>query len=171
VNCESSILGPTLQVINSLEEEGVIRRYAIGGAMGLLFYTEPVVTFDLDIFCYLPETSILISLGPVYSHLAQLGYQAQAEDVAIEGVPVQFLVPPSKLVEEALDTAVNKSIENVSTRAFSYEHLLAIMVETGRAKDRARIPQALESAEPDEAKLNDILQRYGLLDKWRTIVT
>ena len=40
----------TLQVLNELERDGVFTRYAIGGAMGATFYTEPLLTFDLDVF-------------------------------------------------------------------------------------------------------------------------
>ena len=42
----------TLQVLNALERNGVLSRYAIGGAMGATFYAEPVVTFDLDVFVW-----------------------------------------------------------------------------------------------------------------------
>jgi hypothetical protein len=106
----------TLRVINSLESEGVIGRYAIGGAVGLLFYTEPAVTYDLDIFCYLPYTGTLIDLGPLYKRLAALGYQATPEEhVNIEGIPVQFLPPTTNLVQEALDNSVKKSFADVST--------------------------------------------------------
>ena len=55
-----------LQVINDLEREGLIRRPAIGGAMALLFHDEPVVTFDLDVLCLLPQSGLLVSLEPVY---------------------------------------------------------------------------------------------------------
>jgi hypothetical protein len=55
---------------------------------------------------------------------------------------------------------------DVSTHVFQYEYLLAIMAETDRAKDKARIALALESAQPDKAKLKDILRRHKLLDKW-----
>jgi hypothetical protein len=34
----------TLQVLNDLERAGVVRRYAIGEAMGATFYVEPVLT-------------------------------------------------------------------------------------------------------------------------------
>lgn len=161
----------TLRVINSLESEGVIGRYAIGGAVGLLFYTEPAVTYDLDIFCYLPYIGTLIDLGPLYKRLAALGYQATpGEHVNIEGIPVQFLPPTTNLVQEALDNSVKKSFADISTQVFQYEYLLAIMAETGRAKDKARIALALESAQPDKAKLEDILQRHNLLDKWSKIM-
>lgn len=39
----------TLQVLNELERDGIMSRYAIGGAMGATFYVEPLLTFDLDI--------------------------------------------------------------------------------------------------------------------------
>ena len=39
----------TLNVINHMKEDRVIRDYAIGGAVAVMFYTEPVVTVDLDI--------------------------------------------------------------------------------------------------------------------------
>ena len=44
----------TLEVINGLEKEGTIKGYAIGGATALLFYAEPALTFDVDIFVFLP---------------------------------------------------------------------------------------------------------------------
>ena len=47
----------TLEVLNQLEKEGVFTRYAIGGAMGATFYTEPVLTFDLDVFVLLGTTT------------------------------------------------------------------------------------------------------------------
>jgi hypothetical protein len=161
----------TLRVINSLESEKIIGRYAIGGAVGLLFYTEPAVTYDLDIFCHLPHEGTLIDLSPLYNYLAKLGYHAnKGEHVDIEGIPVQFLPPTTYLVKEAIDNSINKSFEDVPTRVFQYEYLLAIMTETGRAKDKARIALALESAQPDKTKLEEILRRYSLFDKWCKII-
>ena len=44
----------TLEVLNKLVAERVIRDYAIGGAMGALWYMEAITTTDLDIlFCLL----------------------------------------------------------------------------------------------------------------------
>jgi len=160
----------TLTVINELEAEGVIGRYAIGGAIGLMFYVEPTATYDLDVFCYLPQSGLLIDLGPLYADLAKRGYQpTEGEHVSIEGIPVQFLPPSTDLVKEALDEALDKEFGGVQTRVFQYEHLLAIMAETNRSKDKLRIAQALESAQPDQEKLNDILTRHNLLDKWSRI--
>jgi hypothetical protein len=162
----------TLQVINDLEKDGVIGKYAIGGAIGAMFYSEPTATYDLDIFCFLPQSGLLIDLGPLYKALANKGYYPnEGEQIVIESIPVQFLVPPPGLVEEALEQAVEETAFGVPTRVFSYENLLAIMAETGRPRDLGRISQCLESKTPDEARLTDILARYNLLEKWSKITT
>jgi len=160
----------TLQVINGLEKDGIIGKYAIGGAIGAMFYSEPAATYDLDIFCFLPQTGLLIDLGPLYKALADKGYYPNEEEqIVIEGIPVQFLVPSPGLAEEALEQAVDRSAFGVPTRVFTYEHLLAIMAETGRGKDIGRISQCLESRKPDEGRLKDILTRHNLLGKWSKI--
>lgn len=40
----------TLEMINRLRADGVIGKYAIGGAVGATFYLEPSATLDVDIF-------------------------------------------------------------------------------------------------------------------------
>ena len=71
-----------LQVLNDLALSGVLRRYAIGGAMGATFYVEPVLTFDLDIFVILPKTvSGLLTLEPLYEALRNRGYTEEGERV------------------------------------------------------------------------------------------
>lgn len=68
-----------LQALNSLEKDGIIGRYAIGGAMGATFYVEPFTTFDLDVFVILPEMGGLGTLNPLYQELARRGYPARDE--------------------------------------------------------------------------------------------
>jgi len=46
--------------VERMKREGVITEYAIGGAMALVFWTEPVPTFDLDVFVLLPGESALL---------------------------------------------------------------------------------------------------------------
>ena len=79
----------TLQVLNSLERDGILSRYAIGGAMAATFYIEPVLTFDLDIFVILPQTAGgLLTLEPLYEALRARGYAEEGECANIEGVAV-----------------------------------------------------------------------------------
>jgi hypothetical protein len=94
-----------LQVLNTLESDGVITRYAIGGAMAATFYAEPVLTFDLDIFVLLPHRQVaggLLSLAPLYEDLRRRGYIEEGECVLIEGVPVQFLPVYNALLDEGV---------------------------------------------------------------------
>lgn len=37
-----------IALVNQMESDGVIERYAIGGAVGATFYLEPVSTLDVD---------------------------------------------------------------------------------------------------------------------------
>ncbi len=151
-----------------MQAEGVIGQYAIGGAVGATFYLEPAATLDIDIFVGLPKASgsSLLTLAPVYEYLASRGYNAEKENIVIEGWPVQF--PPTRdaLDEEALQQAVETALEGIPTRVPSPEHVVAIALRTGRAKDFARVLQFIESGVLEPAKLDAILGRHGLVERW-----
>jgi len=153
----------TLRVLNDLERAGVVSRYAIGGAMAATFYVEPVLTFDLDVFIVLPGTSgALLTLSPLYEALRAQGYREEKECVNIEGVPVQFLPAYNALVEEALAEAREVIYEATPTRVLRAEHLLAIALQTDRAKDRERVRLLREQASLDSDYLATLLVRHGL---------
>ena len=157
----------TLEIINRMEADGVIGQYAIGGAMAAIFYVEPFTTYDLDIFFALRASGGLVTLTPVYEYLAAVGYEAEGEAVNIEGWPVQFLPTYNPLVAEAVERAVEIKFKGTPTRVVSAEHLVAIMLQTGREKDYARAAKFLDEAVVDVARLTDILSRHKLTDKWR----
>ena len=153
----------TLQVLNALEQDGIISRYAIGGAMAATFYAEPVLTLDLDIFVVLPETAGgLLTLTPLYTDLRRRGYPETGECVLIEGIPVQFLPAYNALLEEALAEARETLYERTPTRVLRAEHLVAIALQTGREKDHERIRVLKEQAPLDSAYLAAVLARHGL---------
>jgi len=157
----------TLAVLNRMQADGIINRYAIGGAIAATRYIEPFHTSDIDVFVFLPfSTSGLVSISPIYTYLGRLGYEAQGEYINVEGWPVQFLPVYNSLSEEALSHAVEVNFGSTPTRVLSAEHLAAIMLETGRPKDYARLVQFIESDALDISKLHDILARNGLLTKW-----
>ena len=54
----------------------------------------------------------------------------------------------------------------VSARAFTPEHLAAIALQTGRAKDKTRLLQFVEEGALDAARLQAILRRHDLVDVW-----
>jgi len=158
----------TLRVLNELEQAGTLSRYAIGGAMAATFYVEPLLTFDLDIIILLPHTSGgLLTLAPLYDALRRKGYQEENECIVIEGVPVQFLPAYNALLEEALREAVDKPYLATSTRVLRAEHLVAICLQTGRAKDRERVRIFREQASMDQQYLFTLLRRYDLEGRWK----
>ncbi|NCA81379.1 MAG: hypothetical protein EOM72_01345 [Opitutae bacterium] len=154
-----------LQALNGLERDGVIGRYAIGGAMGATFYVEPFTTFDLDVFVVLPEAGGLVTLAPLYLELAQRGYPAREECVMVEGIPVP-LPARTPLLDEALAQARDVPYEDVPTRVFGPEHLVAVAVQAGRAKDRQRVQMFLDAGVLDRKRLDEILSRQGLMERF-----
>ena len=140
-------LKQVLATINQMQVDGVIDRYAIGGAVGATFYLEPIATLDVDIFVtFRPEPGrLLVSPQPMFDYLTARGCTMEGEYILIAGWPVQFLPPPSPLAEEALAQAVSFDVEEVPTRVFSAEHLACIALETGRPKDKASLPQFMEA--------------------------
>jgi hypothetical protein len=163
----------TLEMINQMQADGVIGKYAIGGAVGATFYLAPAATVDLDLFVTLPNISgtLLASLSPIYGFLKSRGGKVQDEYIVVGDWPIQFLLPSNSLEKEALDVAVNTNVEGIPTRVMSAEHLVAIALNTGRAKDYSRILQFLEQQAVDRKKLNEIVGRHGLGAKWRNFAS
>jgi hypothetical protein len=158
-----------LKTINQMVADGLIQRYAIGGAVGATFYLEPVATLDVDIFVDFKmeyNDSLIVSLEPIYDYLIAHGGLIEGEYIVISEWPVQFLPPTGPLVEEALAQAVEKQVSGTSVRVFSAEHLAAIALQTGRAKDKARLLQFLETDILDKKHFRDILHRYNLDESW-----
>ncbi|PSR20059.1 MAG: hypothetical protein C7B45_16750 [Sulfobacillus acidophilus] len=153
----------TLAVLNDLEAHGAFQRYAIGGAMGAMFYVEPVATYDLDVFVILPVShGGLLTLSPIYDALRERGYEPKDEYVIIEGIPVQFLPAYNPLLEAALEDARTVSVEEVPTRVLRIEYLICVSIATGRAKDRERIRLLMEEGHPDLTFLTQICMRHHL---------
>jgi len=114
----------TLTILNDLEHDEVMSRYAIGGAMGATFYVEPLLTFDLDIFVLLPHTqSGLLTVSPIDDALRTCGYHEEGDCVSIEGIPVQFSPTDNAVLEEALAEACEVFYESTPTRVLRAGHL------------------------------------------------
>lgn len=154
--------------LNQMTADGVIERYAIGGAVGATFYLEPVATLDVDVFVtFRPEQGrLLISPQPIFDYLTARGCPVTGEYLLIGGWPVQFLPPTGALAEEALAEAVERDVEGIPVHVFTAEHLAAIALQTGRGKDKARLLQFVEAGALDAARFQAILSRHGLLDQW-----
>ncbi|MEA3208897.1 MAG: hypothetical protein QOE70_1954 [Chthoniobacter sp.] len=77
-----------------------------------------------------------------------------------------FSPPASPLVAEAVRDAVPREAAGLTTRVMTAEHLMAIALQTGRAKDHARLVMFVEAGIADMDRLHDLLARHSLLDGW-----
>ena len=154
-----------IRSLNDLRDEGIVREYAIAGAMALIFWTEPTSTFDLDVLI-LPDgpEQTIVSLEPIYDWAAKHGHRVESEHVLISGVPVQFLPAHNELANEAIKTASSLDYEGVPVRVVRPEYLIALALDppakTARRKERAAA--LVESAPIDPKLLKDIMERYNL---------
>lgn len=157
-----------IAVLNQMRTDGIVEDYAIGGAVGATFYLEPVATLDVDVFIAFQNAtgSLIIDPRPLYEYLKSHGGVVQDEYIVIAGWPVQFLPPGTPLVEEALRDAVNRDIDDMPVRVFTAEHLAAIALQTGRAKDKARLLQFIEAGPLDVAQFQAIVARHQLAGAW-----
>jgi hypothetical protein len=158
-----------ITTVNQMQADGVIDCYAIGGAVGATFYLEPVATLDVDVFVtFRPGPgSLLVSPQPIFDYLKARGGTVEGEYIVVAGWPVQFLPPGTPLVVEALQEAVQKDVAGTQARVFTAEHLAAIALQTGRARNKARLLQFIEAGALDAARFQAMLARHGLVDAWR----
>ncbi len=167
----------TLEVLNDLVARGVIEKYAIGGAVGAIFWVEPFDTIDLDVFIVVPaDAPPLDPLRALFADLTQKGFSFEGEFLVVEGIPVQFLPAedPKGLTKEALDQAVAVSYEGgaepVPTWVLTPEYLIAIALDVHRSKDYERVARLLSEAAVDRSVVASLIGRFGLDDSWTRFI-
>ena len=157
-----------LESLLKLRDEGLLTRFAIGGAIAASYYIEAVATEDLDVFAFLAPSPSGLLLGPLYERLRQLGGRVQNEHVVIGTWPVQILPAYTPLVEEAVMNARDLPFKNVRVPVVSAEHLCAIALQTGRAKDYARVNAFIEAGAVDRVALRGLIDRHALTERWQS---
>jgi hypothetical protein len=154
-----------LRALNRLVSEGVIRGYAIGGAIGASFYIQAMQTEDVDAFVFLPDSPLgLVTLSPIYDALSRFGGVVEREYVRFGSWPLQILTDATPLLGEAIERAVEVDFDGIPTRVFRAEYLCAVALQTGRGKDYLRVRLFLEQDAVEKDALQEIVQRYGLTD-------
>lgn len=161
----------TIKVINELKEKGLIKDYAIGGGIAALFYIEPFLTYDLDVFIILVEKEkqkSLIVLSDVFDYLKSRDYSWKGEHIIIEGMPVQF-IPADELEREAVENGKVIEYEGIKIKLILPEYLIAILLRAGRKKDIEKIGRLMEQTKVDRKKLNDLLDKFDLKEKFNSL--
>ena len=159
--CFEIPLADVLRAANELVSVGIIKDYALGGALATIYYTEPFTTYDADIVFVASDKTLNAGIPAIYSHLQSKGWRIEREHLLVKEFPVQFLAA-SGLTEEAVREAKQIEFEGVPAKVFRSEHIIAIAASVGRHKDLARIEQLMTQATIDRARLDDILRRHNL---------
>ena len=154
-----------LKIINEMLKNEVIRDYAIGGGIAALFYIEPILTYNLDIF-FIPKEERIDILSDLYKYLKEKGYDSEKEYILIEGITVQFIPVYNNLVIESVEKSIESCYLNTATKVLRPEYLIAISLQTFRPKDIDRIMKFLKESEVDFELLESILKSHELLDKY-----
>lgn len=156
-----------INLLNEMKDKKIIQEYGIGGATALVYYFEPIQTQDIDVFVAIESSSLLVSLRPIYEFLEKNGGVVKEEYIIIYNTPVQFLVPYNPLIDTALKNCIDANYADVKVRIFSLEYLMAIMIQTGRGKDKARLEEILKAKLAfNQDKFQSILTEFDLSNKW-----
>ncbi len=159
-------------VLHNMHAEGIIGKYAVGGASAVAFYAEPISTKDLDIFFLFdpPQSGAILSLEPIYNYCGERGFSFDHEFVSIGGWPVQFVESShDPLWNDALANAITFSFDGGSIDVLPPHHLVAMWASVARPKDVLKIQHFAESGVLDSGKLKQVLVRFDLLETWRRI--
>jgi len=153
--------------------DGVVRAYAIGGAVGAQFYLEVQSTEDVDVFVILSnENSLALdAFSPVFAYFIGRGAKLDGVYVVIGDWPVQILPAPSKLHQEAVDQARVLTMSAQPVRVIAPEYLALIALELGRLKDKARLLEFLKLESFDRAAFESGVAKFALTEKWASFQT
>lgn len=139
-------------MLNEMQRAGVIRNYALFGATAQMRYTEPVATLDADVLVAVDAADRL---------------DPEGEAIRVGAWPTQFMPAFSPLTVEAMEQAEIADFEGVSLRVVRADHLAAIALSVGRAKDFARVLALLESGSISRDAIERLAARHGLAEAWR----
>jgi hypothetical protein len=161
------------QLLNEMVRDGEIPNYAIGGAIGAVFYVEPFATQDVDVYIMMEiESGSFVTKIPGWDYLRERGYtEIRGEAIVVEDWPVQFIPVSNALDEEAYLNATTLDFEGEPVRVVLAEHLIAIMLKTGRLKDLVRVQMFLSQEAVDQEILLDIIRRHRLDKQWADFQT
>lgn len=162
-----------LKLLNRMQADGVIEKFAIGGGIATIRYLQAYLTDDIDIFIspVVVAPNGLVSFGRIYAYLADLGYNTEREYIRIEEWLVQFVPASESVQEEAVERAERVMFGRTPTLIFSIEHLAAELLRSGRLKDHVRVVALLESGKMNVEIFRGIISRHRLDENWKEFST
>lgn len=137
------------RLLNDMVDAGVIKNYAVFGAVAQMRYTEAVLTLDADILVIVPDPDALDLLNPIYAFCQERGYQPEGE---------------------AIHEAETGDIDGVPLRVVRADYLAVIALSVGRAKGLARILALREAGAFTDKQISVLVARHNLTSAWNVFL-
>ena len=155
------------ELLNLMRASGVIKDYALFGAIAQMRYTEAVATLDFDVLIAVPAPERLDVLRPIYDFCRKSGYAPKGEAIQVGAWPVQFIPIHGALLKDALEKAEAADFEGASFRVVKADYLAVIALSVGRKKDFARILALLDTKHVTREKIGKLAEKYGFNEAWQ----
>ena len=147
-----------IRSLNRLKQRGIIKDYAVIGAVAAAAYIEPVFTQDVDIVV-LTDTD-----DEFWNAYRRVGEAAEGLDGMhhiLGGRPVQMFPSSIKpIYRDTLAKARRVRIGNVRVKIASPEHLVVLALEAFRYKDRLRIAELLTLPYIDRDTIRRLIEKF-----------
>jgi hypothetical protein len=152
-----------IRKLNHLKQRHALRDYALFGAVATFAYMEPTVTRDVDVLVLVDADEEFWS---VYRRVRGIGEGVVQDAILLDGTPVQlFPTTLGSLHRDAVLQGKRVRIGPVRTKVVPVEHLVLLLLQAYRPKDRIRVVELLPVA--NEPVLQDLFQRFD--DEQKTL--
>jgi hypothetical protein len=158
------------RLLAEMTEAGVVKAYAVFGAVAQMRYTEAVATLDADVLVAPSEPDALAVLAPIYTFCRERGYAPEGEAVRVGDWPVQFIPVFSPLTEAAIRDAEVADAGGAPLRVVRADYLAVIALSVGRAKDLARVIALREAGAATDDEISGLAARFGLSAAWTSFL-
>lgn len=155
------------QLLNGMARDGVIRSYAVFGAVAQMRYTEAVATLDADILVSIDDAEPLAMLAPIYAYCRERGYEPEGEAIRVGDWPVQFVPVYDTLTQESVEQAETGDMDGEPLRVVRADHLALMAIKTGRTKDYLRVVALLEAKATTEDDITSLAAQHDLSPLWQ----
>lgn len=157
------------EILNDLQDKGLISEWIIGGGTAVMYYSDVVPTIDIDVFARYAAPSFLAPLSEVYEYLIGTYHaKIEAELIRIGSLYLQFLPADSTNPVDAEATRYPCMIRD-GVRLFELEYLVCSMLYVGSKKYLPRLALIKSESRYDAAKLAGLMKKFGLEEKWESI--
>ncbi|MCI0815806.1 MAG: hypothetical protein J4N29_02015 [Chloroflexi bacterium] len=145
-----------IRELNRLKRSGVMRDFALIGAVAATVYIEPFFTEDADAVVLVDSDAEYLE---VFRRVGEAAQAMQGMHYVFDGVPVQLLPTTTMpLYRDAMDGARTTRIGNMRIKVATPEHLVVMGLVAFRPKDKVRIPLLLAAS--DDATLDALIVRF-----------